>query len=44
MQRPRDEQEMTSHTADLLDRTQQLNRMRGYYASGDTAHPASFFD
>ena len=40
MYNPRDEQEMTSHTADLLDRTpQQLNRMRGYYASGNTAHP-----
>ena len=40
MYNPRDEQEMTSHTADLLDRTpQQLNRMRGYYASGHTTHP-----
>ena len=40
MYNPRDEQEMTSHTAALLDATPgQLNWRRGYYASGDTAHP-----
>lgn len=36
---PRDEQEMTSHTAALLGTPEQLNRRRGYYASGETAHP-----
>ena len=39
MYNPRDEQEMTSHTAALLGTPQQLNRRRGYYASGNTAHP-----
>jgi hypothetical protein len=39
MYNPRDEQEMTSHTAALLGTPEQLNRRRGYYASGDTAHP-----
>jgi len=39
MYNPRDEQEMTSHTAALLGTPEQLNRRRGYYASGGTAHP-----
>ena len=37
---PRDEQEATAHTMDLLDRTpEQLNRMRGYHAVHAAAHP-----
>ena len=36
---PRDEQQMTSHTMDLLEYPlERLNRARGYYASGDAAH------
>jgi hypothetical protein len=40
MYNPRGEQEMTSHAMDLLDRSPaQLNRMRGYHAVRDAAHP-----
>jgi hypothetical protein len=40
MYNPLDEQEMTSHTMDLLQEPlDRLNRMRGYYAVHDAAHP-----
>ena len=40
MYNPRDEQQMTSHTMDLLEYPlERLNRARGYYAMDDTAHP-----
>src|SRR5262245_48970604 len=36
---PRDEQVMTSHNMDLLQRTGELGLRRGYYAVHDTPHP-----